>query len=218
VLRGIGPGVELAGHRRRRQQVGVGHQLVHRIDTGVQVVLDDVVVAAVRVGDLVRDLAARDAIDVVGRDVERIDDVGDGVVHALDQLVPAADEEVGVGPLVQFAIGCRLDDDVGLRQQLAHHLHHVVQVGLDDVEVAVVVVGDHRRDDALGNVVNVLRRHVERIDHAVQSVVHAFDNAAVLARVLAGIGAGGQAALLRSIGQHAGIVVEGPQRPLNHLQ
>ena len=96
-----------------------------------------------------RDDALRYLLDVVGRDHERIDDVGDRVVDAGHQLVPAAHEQSGVGPLVELAVCRSLDDFVRLRQQLVHHLDRGVQVVFDFVEIALVLIGYSWRDIAL---------------------------------------------------------------------
>ncbi len=108
----------------------------------------------------------------------------------------AAHELGGIGAFVELAVGGGLDDHVGFGQQVVHHLDHVVEVGLDDVEVAVVVVGDDRRDVALRDAIDVIRGDVERPDHRVERVVDALDD--LLRKspwCLAGIGAGGQFAV-----------------------
>jgi hypothetical protein len=86
------------------------------------------------------------------------------VIDPLDELVPATDEEIGVGALAELSFGRRLDDDVGLGEQVAHHFDHVVEVVLDDVVLALVLGGDHRRDDSLGDLVDVVGGDVHRID------------------------------------------------------
>src|ERR1039458_6552582 len=68
----------------------------------------------------------------------------------------------------------------------------VVEVVLDLVEVAVVAVGNLRRDVALRDAVHIFGGDVQRPDHRVQGLVHALDNLAILALVLRCIGAGGQ--------------------------
>ena len=78
-------------------------QLAHHLDHVVQVVLDDVVLAFVLGRDRGGDDPLGDLVHIVRRDHERIDDVGDRIVHALDQLVPAAQEQLGIGPLVELA-------------------------------------------------------------------------------------------------------------------
>jgi len=101
--------------------------------------------------------------------------LGDGIVDAADQLLPAALEQLGVGAGVQFAVCRRTDDDVGLRQQLVHHLDRAVQVVLDDVVLAFVLVGDDRRDDAPGDLIHVVGRHVQRIDDVGDGIVDTAD-------------------------------------------
>jgi hypothetical protein len=92
---------------------GVGDQRIDRVDAGVEVVLDGVEVTAVAVGDLRRDVALGDAVDVVGGDVERVDHGVQRVVDALDDLAEVALVPGGVGALGEVAV------DGGLRQMIS---------------------------------------------------------------------------------------------------
>ncbi len=69
-----------------------------------------------------------------------------------------------------------------------------VQVVLDLVEVAVVVVGDLGRNVALRDPVNVLSGNIERADDRIQRGVYAIDDLTVIALMLGGVGASGQLA------------------------
>ena len=158
---GIRPLVELAVGCALDDDVGLRQQVGHHLDHGIEVALDDVVLALVLGGDGGGNDALGNFVHIVSRHVHRIHDIGDGLVDARDQLVPAAHKQGGVGTLVELAVGCALDDDVGLRQQVGHHLDHVVKVALDDVEVAVVVVGDDRWNHAFGDVVHIFGGDVE---------------------------------------------------------
>ena len=139
VLRCIRAGGEPAFHCRLLQIVGVGYKGVHGIDTGVEVILDFVEVTFVLVGDFRWHVPLADPVHIFSGNVQRLDDVGDRVIDAGDQLVPTAHEQIGIRPLVEFAVCRRLDDLVGLGQQFVHHLDHGVQVVLDDVVLALVL-------------------------------------------------------------------------------
>ena len=104
MLGGVGAGGELALHRRRREHVGVGDQRIHGVDAGVEVVLDGVEVAVVAVGDLGRDRALGDLVDIIGGDVQRPDDRVERVVHALDDLAEVALVLGGVGAGGELAL------------------------------------------------------------------------------------------------------------------
>ena len=69
-----------------------------------------------------------------------------------------------VGAGVQLALGGGLGQRRGFGDQAVDRVDALVEVVLDLVEVAVVVVGDLRRDVALGDPVDVLGRHVQRAD------------------------------------------------------
>ena len=83
----IRPRRELAFHRRLREQVGIGHQRVDRVDALVQVVLDLVEVAVVIVGDLRRYVALGNPVHILGGHVQRSDDRVQGLVDAFHDLL-----------------------------------------------------------------------------------------------------------------------------------
>ena len=145
VLCGVGAGRELAFDRRAREHLGVGDQQVHRIDAGVEVVLDDVEIAAIGVGDLRGNLALGDAVDIVGGHPNRRD-VGIGqAIEPLDHALPAAREAGRVGAHPKLALVGRIDQHAGLRRdplQLALHraegvgeLAHLVFLANGDLPV-----------------------------------------------------------------------------------
>ena len=75
---------------------GGAGDIVHRDDERVQIVLDGVELAVIRVGDLRRKIALADAIHIVGRDVERSDDRVENGVHAA--------HDAGISALKLFVI------------------------------------------------------------------------------------------------------------------
>ena len=83
---GIGTGGQAPVHSRFGQGVGIAHQGIHRINTGVEVVFDGVEVTVVRVGDLGWNVALGDAIDVVGRHVQGANHRVQRGIHARDDV------------------------------------------------------------------------------------------------------------------------------------
>ena len=75
----------------------IGNQFVDGVDTGIEVVLDGVEITVVRIGDLGRDVALRDAVDVIGGDIQRPDDRIEGVIDALDDALEVALVLAGIG-------------------------------------------------------------------------------------------------------------------------
>ena len=212
VLARIGAGGELAvlgalisGSRR--------HQPVHHVDAVVQVVLDLVEVAVVVVGDLRRDVALGDPVHILGSHVQRADDGVERLVDAVDDLAEvAADACSHRRGWRACRLDCRLDQHVGVGHQRVHVVDAGVQVVLDLVEVAVVLVGDLRRDVALRDPVHVLGSHVQRADHGVERLVDAGDDLLVPALELFGVAARCEFALHGSLGQHLRFADQSAQR------
>ncbi len=202
---GVGALVQFAVGRPLDQDVGLLQQVVHHLDRVVEVALDDVVLALVHGGDRRGNDALGDLVDVIGRDVQRIDDVDHGFVDAFHQLLPAALEQVGVGALVQFAVRRPLDQDVGLRQQVVHHLDRAVEVELDDVVLALVFGNDRWRDDALGDLVDVVGGDVQRVDDVGHGLVDALHQLFPAALEQVGVGALVQFAVGRPLDQDVGL-------------
>ena len=164
----IGPGGQLAFDRGLGEHVGVGHQSIDRVDALVQVVLDLVEIAVVVVRDLRRDIALADPVDILGRDLIGPTNASHSIVDARRPACPSRLRTCSASAAGrQLAVDRRLDQLVRLRQQPAHRVDAVVQVVLDLVELAVVGVGDLRRDVALADPVHVLGRHVQRADDGV---------------------------------------------------
>ena len=151
-------------------------------------------VAVVGVGDLRRDVALGDAVDVVGGHVQRADDRVEGVVDALHDLAEVALVLGGVGAGGELAVHGGLGQHAGVGDQRVDGVDAAVEVVLDLVEVAVVGVGDLGRDVALGDPVDVVGGHVQRADDGVEGLVDALDDLAEVALVLGGVGAGGELA------------------------
>ena len=120
MLAGIGTGLKFSFNRCLGQQVGIPHQRIDRVNAGVEVVLERIEVAVVCVGDLRRDVALGDAVDVTGGHVQRPD-------HRVQRLVDAGHDGLKValmlgcvGTGLQFAVHCRLGQHVGIGD---HGLH-----------------------------------------------------------------------------------------------
>ena len=87
----------------------------------------------------------------------------------------------------------------------------VFRLFLISVEVAVVVVGDRRRDVSLADLVHVAGRNVQRPDHCVQHGIHAAHDLRIGALELICFAALGELAVLRSFGQPRQFLVQALQ-------
>ena len=114
MLGSIGTGGELAINSRFGQQAGIGNQQIDGIDTGVEVVLEDVEIAVIGIGDLGRNVALGDAVDVVGGDVQWVDYGVERVVDALDDGLEIALVFVGIGACGKLAVNSRFGQHVGI--------------------------------------------------------------------------------------------------------
>ena len=131
----------------------------------------------------------------VGRkDVENRQNVVDVDLHALigalSQGAVGALEPFGGNEDVDGALLVLVGHVAGLGDHAVQSVDALVEVVLDLVEVAVVAVGDLRRDVALGNAVHVLGGHLQRTDHGVQRGVDALDDRAELQAYQFGVSAG----------------------------
>ena len=214
VLAGVGARSQLALDGGFGQHAGVGDQRVHGIDAGVQVVLDLVEVAVVVIGDPGRNVALRDPVNILGRDIERANDRVQRGVDAFDDFAEVALVLAGVGARGQLALDGGLRQNTGVGDQRVHGIDAGVQVVLDLVEVAVVVVGDPGRNVAFRNPVHILRRNIERTNDRIQRGVDSLDDFAIVALVLAGIGACGQLAFYGGFSQQSSVSQHRVQRLL----
>ena len=95
------------------------------------------------------------------------------------------------------------------RSKAVHHIDAGVEVVLDLVEVAVVGVGDLRRDVALGDPVHIFGRDVDRGHEGVDQLVDAAHQLAPAAGELLRVAAGLQLAVLGRLDQRVRL----PQQP-----
>ncbi len=109
------------------------------------------------------------------------------MIHAFDDLAIIALVLGGVGARGQLAGHGRFRKHPRVDNQRIHVVDAVIQVVLDGVEVAVVGVGDLGWDGALGDLVDIIGRDVQRTNHRVERLIHAFDNLLVAAMELAGV-------------------------------
>ena len=86
----------------------------------------------------------------------------------------------GIGTSGKLTLDCRFDEDVRVGHEGVEVIDAVVEVVLDLVEVAVVGVGDLRRDITLGDPVYVLCRYIERSDDGIQGIVDAFHDLLII--------------------------------------
>ena len=184
---------------------GVGYQRIHGVDAGVEVVLDFVEVAVVAVGDPGRNVALGDPVHILGRHVQWPDHRIQSGIDAFDDLAVVALVLAGIGARAQLAFHRGFRQHGGIDDECIHGVDAGVEIVFDFVEVAVVTVRDPGRDVTLGDTVHILCRHVQWPDHRIQGGIDAFDYFAVVALVLADIGASAQFALDCGLGQHRGV-------------
>ena len=166
------------------QHIGISHYGIDIVYAGVQIVLNHVKVAIVAVGDLGRNVALGDPINIVGCHVERPNNGVKGVIDAFDDPAIVALVFRSVRSSCQFAIDSSLGQHVGVSNQRIDFLNTIIQVVLNHIEVAVVAVSNLRRNIALGDPVNIVGCHVKRPNNRVQRVINAFDDPPEVALVL----------------------------------
>ncbi len=84
----------------------------------------------------------------------------------------------------------------------------LVQVFLDLVEVAAVLLAYRRGHVPLGDAVDVVGGHLQRADHRVEGLVHPFDDAPEIPFVAPRVGAGPELSFHRGMGEGLGVVDE----------
>ena len=99
----IGTGFEPAFDRRLGQHIGISHQCIDRADSLVEIVLEGVEIAVVAVGDLWRDVALGDAIDITGSHIERANHGVQGLIDTGDDGLKVAFMLAGIGPRFELA-------------------------------------------------------------------------------------------------------------------
>ena len=137
-----------------------------------------------------------------------VDGGDDGVergVDAFDDLAEVAlvPGRVGAGRELTRHRGRR--ERAGVLDQRVDRVDAGVEVLLQRIEVAVVVLGDLRGDRALGDPVHIVGGHVERDDDRVERRVDALDDRAEVALVPGRVGAGRELALHRRVREHLGV-------------
>ena len=68
----------------------------------------------------------------------------------------------GIGTSGKLTLDCRFDEDVRVGHEGVDVIDAVVEVALDDIVLALVVVGDLRRDIALADLIHVVGRYHHR--------------------------------------------------------
>ncbi len=205
VLRGIRTGVQFPFNRRLRQRAGVSDQRQHigaeSIDRSCQC---DLFAGEIpqRVGQISLGVLIKSGYCFQHRSVERIE----YSVDALRQFAVHTFQTGAIDLRIDFPRFLQNDRAVEILCQEIQRIDAQIQVVLDLVEIAIVIVGDFRRDVALGNTVDVFRRHVQRPDDGVEDIVHPGDYRPVLALMFRGVRADIQFAVHSGIGERAGVV------------
>ena len=94
---GVGAGGQLARDRCLDQHVGVGDHGANSVDALVQVVLDEVEITVVAIGDLGGNVALADFVHVVGGDIQRPNHGVQSSIDSGDDLAKVAAVLAGVG-------------------------------------------------------------------------------------------------------------------------
>ncbi len=71
-----------------------------------------------------------------------------------------------------------------IRDQLVHCIYTGIQVILDLIEVAIVRIGNLRRNIALRYAVHILSCHIQRTNNRVKSCIYPFNNLAEITLML----------------------------------
>ncbi len=171
MLRYIGARVELPFNSRLHQRPRIFRQGVDRIDAHVQVVLDLVEVTVVVIRDLLGYVTLADPVDVLCGDVQRTYHRVERIVDTLDDLLEVTVMPGGVGAGVELALNSGLHQRPHIFRQGVKRVDALVEVVLDLVEVAFVVVGDLLGDVALADPVDVLGGDVQRADHGIEDLI-----------------------------------------------
>ena len=180
VLGGVGAGGQAPLGGGHGQHLRVGHE-------GLQVrahLLDRVVDEGLLAREPLEfglEVAAPELGDAGHRLLLHGDVAGHHVVHALGHGAVDALEALGVDRHVDVAQVVLVAHLVHVGHQAVQGADAEVQVVLDLVEVALVGLGDQRRDVALRDPVDVARGHVERVDDGIQHLVDADEDPALIA-------------------------------------
>jgi hypothetical protein len=126
----------------------------------------------------------------------------EGLVHAFYDLAIVAGVLGGISTGGESTFHRGLGQQDRIRGQRIDRCKAGVEMSFDRVEVPVVGVGNLGRNITLADAVDIIRRHVQRTDHRIQSLVDAFDDLAEVALVLTGICTCRELALNRCLRQH----------------
>jgi hypothetical protein len=167
-------------------------------------------VAAVGVRDLRRHLSVADPVHVPGRHVQRVDHGVESGVEALDDRPELALVHRGVRARRQPPFDRCLRQPDRVIGQPADGVDAGVEVDLERVEVAAILLGDLRRDVTLRDPIDVLSRHGQWADHGVQRVVEPVDDLPIRALVTVDVGADVQLAVQRRDRQRPDVLAHCP--------
>ncbi len=205
VPRRVGTRCQTTFHRGLREHICVRHHGIDRVDALIEVVLDFIEVAVVRIGDLLGDVALRDSIYVLGRHVQRTDDRIQCSIHTFDDGAEVALVLAGIGTSSQSARHSRFRQHVRIGDQRLDRVNALIEIVLDGVEVAVIGIGDLLWNVAFGNPIHALGGHGEGANDGVERVVNALHDGAEVAPVFCRVSSGCQTTLNGRLGQMCGI-------------
>ena len=142
----------------------LSQDVVHRIDGPVQCIFDDCVVTLVIAFDFHVQVTIGHFLQAIRGFFDRFENGVQRVIDALDDFPVAAFELVSLTAGLQPTFNCRSGQRDTLGDQTIDGFDTTVQVVLDRVEIAIIGVGDLRRDIATGNLVDIVGSHIQRID------------------------------------------------------
>ncbi len=143
--------------------------------------LEHIVIPLVVVGHLGLQVTGGHLVQHTADITQRDDNAFDGIIQTLDNRLPDAFIAGSVNASIKLACGGRIRHRRGAVNQAVQRHDQGVQVVLDLVEVALVVVGDLFGDVALAHAIDILGHQVERRGKGVDQIVDALKHHFVLA-------------------------------------
>ena len=149
---GLGDGIVLRTDVDLRRQVAGGNGLrggsllVDGLDAAIEVILEDVEVAIIVVGDLRGNVPLGNLIDIIGGDVQWPDHRVERFVDTLHDLAEIALVLTRIRTGRKLAFDGGLGQQIGIGDERIYRLDAAIEVILEDVEIAIIFIGDLGRD------------------------------------------------------------------------
>ena len=199
----IGAGGKFTFYSSFREHFCVDNKGINGVDTDVEVVFDLVEIAIITVGNFRWNIALGDSIDIFGCNIERSDNRVETIIDALDDIFEVALMFGGIGTGGKFTIYSGFREHFCVDNKGINGINTNVEVVFDLVEVAVIAVGNLRRDVALGDPIDIFGGHIKRSYNRIKTVINADDDFLIIPLVFRGIGTGGKFTFHCRLRQHA---------------